>query len=357
MAALSGYATVSGTYQISAKYCTPGASNMTFGSGTPPLQILTHGIGFDKTYWDLAYNAYNYSYVNNALNAGYHTLSYDRLGIGNSSHGEPKNEIQSFLEVAALAEITNMARNGSLTGVPAHDRVIHVGHSFGSAQTYSLVNMYPNISDGIVLTGFSMNASFVPLFTAGNAFEQAYLNQPLRFGNMSTAMALNSFTQTYQALTDLLAPIDLTTLQPLNYPPGYLVNSNAGTTNFLFLHNGNFDPSILFVGEKSKQPVTVGEALTLGSVPMMNSYTGPALIVTGEYDVPYCGGNCLATGGAGASIPAMASMNLPMAQPFQAYIQPNTGHGINLHYNATGAYNFIQNWLSTNNLGAMAMRK
>lgn len=45
--ALSDYATVSGTYKISTQYCMPNASSS--GGGAAPLQILTHGVGFDKT--------------------------------------------------------------------------------------------------------------------------------------------------------------------------------------------------------------------------------------------------------------------------------------------------------------------
>ena len=42
--ALSGcYATVEGTYRISTQYCVPD------GAESGALQILTHGIGFDKT--------------------------------------------------------------------------------------------------------------------------------------------------------------------------------------------------------------------------------------------------------------------------------------------------------------------
>ena len=44
--ALTGYKTTTGSYDISAQFCTP--SNKP-ASGTT-LQILTHGIGFDKTY-------------------------------------------------------------------------------------------------------------------------------------------------------------------------------------------------------------------------------------------------------------------------------------------------------------------
>lgn len=43
--ALTGYQTTSGTYQISTQFCQPDQSNLT----NPTLQILTHGIGFDKT--------------------------------------------------------------------------------------------------------------------------------------------------------------------------------------------------------------------------------------------------------------------------------------------------------------------
>ena len=44
--ALSGYQTTAGTYQISTEFCVPSVNNVT----NPTLQILTHGIGFDKTY-------------------------------------------------------------------------------------------------------------------------------------------------------------------------------------------------------------------------------------------------------------------------------------------------------------------
>ena len=80
-------------------------------------------------YWDLSYNNFNYSYVNVATDKHkYCTLSYDRLGIGNSSHGDPLNEIQASLEVAVLAELTMMLRKGTFPGVKrAFKKVVHVG--------------------------------------------------------------------------------------------------------------------------------------------------------------------------------------------------------------------------------------
>lgn len=45
-AVLNGYNTVSGTYNISTQFCYDNARS----GVNVPLQILTHGIGFDKTY-------------------------------------------------------------------------------------------------------------------------------------------------------------------------------------------------------------------------------------------------------------------------------------------------------------------
>ena len=202
-----------------------------------------------------------------------------------------------------------------------------------------------------------MNSSFVGYFAAGADFQLANLNQPFRFGSPATAGAiasgLNYLTQQY-ALTDYVAGLNLDGAvgQALNYPNGYIVNSNANSQQYLFFLPGAFDTGILYWAESTKQPVTQGELFTLGSLPMTNAYKGPVLVVTGENDLPYCGGNCLATGGAAASVPAGVSKNFPNASSFEAYIQPMTGHGLNFHYNATAGYDVIANWLSTHKLKA-----
>ena len=277
-------------------------------------------------YWDLPFNNYNYSYIDHALSHGYSTLSYDRLGIGESSHGDPKSEIQASLEVAALAEMTWMVRKGSFPGIRQKpEKVVHVGHSFGSGQTYALSAMYPDLTDAIVLTGFSMNSSFMPSFLTGANFQQA-----------------RSQGQSQQGQGDLS-----------QYAPGYLVSSNINANHYLFFHAPpNFDPGMLVFAEQSKKPVAVGELMTSASVPMQSGFTGPVLIITGSHDLPFCGGDCLNTGGAAASIPAQGKVAFPEAKAFEAYVQPETGHGLNMHYNATGAYDYIVGFLGGNGIGA-----
>lgn len=176
-----------------------------------------------------------------------------------------------------------MLRNGTFPGVNhTFSKVVHVGHSFGSAQTYSLANLYPNLTDGIVLTGFSMNASFVGFFAAGGNFQLAIKNQPLRFSNTTGVEVSDLLSKYGENLMDYLAPIDLTTLpKPQNLPAGYLVSSDIEANKYLFLKPKYYDPEILELAERTKQPVTEGELLTLGSLVMMNNYAGPVMVIAG----------------------------------------------------------------------------
>ncbi len=92
---------VSGTYNIATQYCSP--------VGQPPsttLQILTHGIGFNASYWDFYLppnpSDSQYSYISSVTAAGYSTLSFNRLGISGSTLANPDNEVQTTVELAIL---------------------------------------------------------------------------------------------------------------------------------------------------------------------------------------------------------------------------------------------------------------
>ena len=199
------------------------------------------------SYWDLSFNNYNYSYVKTAVDQyGFSTLSYDRLGIGMSSHGDPVSVIQQPLEEAALYALTTMIRNGNFPNVDAKfSKVVHVGHSFGSVLSYTLTRDYPAVSDGLVLTGFSANSTFVPYFALGGNFILA-----------NTVPALSA------------------------YPDGYLAAGDASGVQTNFFAPNDFDPAILNVAFETGQPVTVGELLTIGAAGV-NNFTGPVIVITG----------------------------------------------------------------------------
>ncbi|KAF2260400.1 alpha/beta-hydrolase [Lojkania enalia] len=373
-----GYQTLAGDYSISAKFCRPDN-----GYNGNVIQLLSHGIGFDKTYWDLSFNDYNYSYVEVAINNGYTTLAIDRLGIGNSSHGDPINAIQAQAEIEALNSVTAQLRSGHIPGISqAFSKVIHVGHSFGSIQSYWFSSLYPNNTDGLVLTGYGPNGSFLPTTVASWNLRIARLDQPLRFGNASNALILRNpqfygsnnrlvratqailrelgFNVGRQEIWEDIATTELanlingynTSVVSLDYPSGYLVWPDLTANQYAFLLKGRYDVGLGLAAESGKQPVTAGELLTIGSSPALSSFAGPVLVFTGSHDQPFCGGDCFSTGGTVASIPAQAKQQFPNASAFEAYIQPETAHGLNLHYNATAGYKVIQNWLGSHGLAA-----
>lgn len=207
-----------------------------------------------------------------------------------------------------------MLRAGTLPQVPhAFDKVVHVGHSFGSALSFTLAAMYPNVTDGLILTGFSGNGSYLNQFVATLDVKLARLNQPLRFGNISYAAVtqgvetlgnlaynLSALTQELASFnisiselvsvfesTDLadfaagLAPSNLPHMQDL--PSGYLTWTDAGVNQFNFLYPPFFDLNLAVFAERTKFPFTLGEILTIGGGPTAApEFTGPVLVLTGS---------------------------------------------------------------------------
>ncbi|OBR16359.1 Ctr copper transporter family protein [Colletotrichum higginsianum IMI 349063] len=282
-----GYANVSGTYQLALTYCEPDS-----GPGRV-LQILTHGVGFDRSYWDFPANGYNYSYVAPVVDDhGYSTFSWDRVGIAESTHGDPINEIQGWLEVAALKALTDKLRAGTIPEVGStFDKIVHVGHSLGSIHTYALTAAYPDISDGIILTGFAPNVTFITALLLGGAFVQAS-----------------------------------------DYAEGYFAVSYEGAMQICFFAPGYFDPAILRLAYESSSPVTVGELFTIGGeIGQLSAFAKPAFVIAGERDLIFCGGDCYATGIPELlSLPAALRVLLQGATPFEAAVVNNTGHGLTL---------------------------
>ncbi|KAK9424451.1 putative Alpha/Beta hydrolase protein [Seiridium unicorne] len=191
---------VSGSYNLSATLCDPesGPSEV--------LQILTHGIGFDRRYWDFSFHNYNYSYVNFLLDHNRSTLAWDRLGFGSSSHGDPLREIELPLETAALQALTKLVRDGNYNfSGGGYEKIVHVGHSLGSGVTYTLHVINPDISDAIVSTGFSQFSDCQPAGLIGLHLVEANLRG--RFAYYSPGYLIQGDLLALQ--TDVFAPGDV----------------------------------------------------------------------------------------------------------------------------------------------------
>lgn len=170
------------TFDISVEYCTPARLD----SKTPKtLQILTHGVGFNRTYWDFYAPGKpddpQYSYVNVATGAGHSTLAWNRLGHPPTTVADPYTEIQAPVEQAVLIALTTLIRAGNITQVPVPDKDIHVGHSWGSILSNGLAQAAPDLSDGLVLTAWSQLTLYQSIFVGSTGLHLANLNQPKRF--------------------------------------------------------------------------------------------------------------------------------------------------------------------------------
>ena len=141
-------------------------------------------------------------------------------------------------------------------------KVVHIGHSFGSILFYELAFAYPNITDGLILQGFSIDASFMAQTFAAFDVQSASVNQPSRFGDVTATQSLGDAACSVlaseiegnipgfaSAVGNLPASVYST---GQNLPAGYLTWSNKGANQFSFLAPPYFDPAILGYAETTK---------------------------------------------------------------------------------------------------------
>jgi pimeloyl-ACP methyl ester carboxylesterase len=280
---------------------------------------MTHGIGFDRSYWDLPFDAPRYSYVAEAVDThGYSTLTWDRLGVGMSTHPDDTvNETQLALEVAALKELTARLRAGTVPNIEtSYQSIVHLGHSFGSSITYNLVNSNPNMSQGIILTGFSQIPDYMDQFALGANF----------------------------------VPVSEVPGLAVRYKDGYIAAGSAVGVHIAFFGPDDFDPEILEYAFRSAQPHTTGEILTVGvGTGVPNAFAGPVMIITGDRDVPFCGGNCMGTAVIDNKFDSLIQASEPMfpnVSVFNATVVPKAGHGLHYGYSAPGAFATMLDFLN-----------
>ena len=327
--------TVSDTFDISVQLCIPPN-----GIKKQNLFIATHGGGFDKRYWDPAINPSEYSFVHAALARGYSILTYDRLGTGLSDKSDAYNIVQVPLQLEILRSITNMARSGELlkhaadeadpasTTVSAastntfkipgvsFDKVIHVGHSFGSFLTDTLLAMYGNLSDAAVLTGYILNEHIAEARRTAFGLEYAPQNNATLFGDRSSGYLV------WGTLTGLQTSF-------------FSTQANAATGI------GGFDTELLDYAFSIRQTVTTSEiiqfAVNLDPAPQ---FEGPLQFMLAEFDFPICRGDCRLP-----FDPATFRKLYPRAKKIDIYTQQGNGHALTMHRKANLGYKATLDWL------------
>lgn len=179
--------------------------------------------------------------------------------------------------------------------------------------TYALSSAHPDITDAIVLTGFSQSPSYLGLFALGANFAPVAGNDQLKH----------------------------------KYTTGYIAPKDAIGMHIDFFGPGDFSDEMLADAYKNGQPAAVAELLTVGDgAAKPSNFTGAVQIITGEYDVPFCGGNCnKAMMGDATDILALSKPMFEQAKTFNTTIVPGAGHGLNFGYSHPVTYKGILDFI------------
>lgn len=294
------------TLKIYGRLCLPA------GAAPNQLQILVHGSNYDHNYWDFPGFGQRYSYAHAMAVAGRATLAIDQLGVGRSSH--PAGLLVTLSSNAnALHDVVTAARAGALGS--RFGKVVLVGHSFGSLMAFQEAATFNDV-DGILASGFSHSSG------APYLLQVVSLTRPAK-------------------LDPVVAPrIPLLTT-------GYV--SIPGARAKLFYYLPGADAAVLDQDEATRSESSLGDALSSIVMPNTSGIGVPVFIMDGAYDMPFC-----KQGGAGSTTDCSSDATLraaeagffaPAAQ-LEAAVIPNSGHSINLHYNADTVFSRALDWFA-----------
>ena len=300
---VTGSFQASGTFQVAAEYCQP----VNKPDDDIALQLLVHGSTYDKTVWNGLDSSSIYSWTATATEHGYATLAVDVIGHGLSSKPDPNTLAQLPLEAAVLHQIISKIRSPNSPLQRTYQKIVFVGHSFGSATGAILARFFPDDFDALILTGFSSRIPF-----------------PSPLLNLSMKPAAQCFPR-FEYL-----------------PTGYLTASSRRGRIETF-YGGNFDPGFASLDYLKQDLITVGEAASMGSVFQQTiPYPGKVLITTGDHDILFCNaqfGHC-------SNILQSTKILFPNSTAFSTLVAPDAGHTFMLHRSGPATIAKIHNWLN-----------
>lgn len=271
------------------------------------VQLLVHGATYNHTYWDWQYyQPEHYSYVQHATARGYATFNIDRLGAG---YSDAPNGYFNGVDANAyvIHQVVQALRAGTFG--TAFGRVVLVGHSFGSMMSVAEASQYHDV-DAVVLTGFAHN------------------------------------------LNPEFAQAGMTMIYPAEYDPKFagsgLVNyftTVPGTRGYLFYNADLIDPNVIALDEQNKDVVALALLLEQGRFYSTESLgiNVPVYLVLGDQDLIFCGPGLDCS--SAATVAAHEAAYFSPAACLQTDLIQQTGHNLNLHYNADQTFARILAWV------------
>jgi pimeloyl-ACP methyl ester carboxylesterase len=267
------------------------------------LHVLISGATYGKLAWDFPYQPERYSYVRALNRAGVATLNLDRLGMGASSHPDSA-DVNVNTHIFIIHQLISAARTGAF-GVP-FDKVVIVGHSYGSVIAYGVGNRYPHDVNGVIISGLQ------------HEFDPAFLRE---FWG---------------------------TLHPANEEGGRFANLDRGYLTsrpgdrHLYYRAEAADPNVIALDEATKETFTTADARTFP--PVMAESKGiraPVLDVIGQFDRWFCAGE-RCDGATSTTTRTRGSFADDIC--FEQYVIPGTGHDVNVHYESYRWFAVAAEW-------------
>ncbi|KAN0104869.1 alpha/beta-hydrolase [Hyaloscypha variabilis] len=286
---VGGSVDLNGEYTISATFCSPKTTAEKSGN----ILLATHGIGYDRRYWNSAFQPENYNFAQYATSQGYSIFFYDRLGTGKSSTLSGFVN-QGTMQVDILDQIARQIRAGNYTGtIGVPKKIVFVSHSYGSAISTATIAGAPDIADAAVLTGLA-------------------------------------FAQNFQTVTEAMAP-RIASVQDKRWSyldAGYLTWTDIYANINCFFKEPTYNWDAAQYADSIKAPLAVAELLSIAS------------FKNGEYDFLVCNGYC-----PGVNEEPAKSL-FAGSKAFNATILPKTDHGLHFRNNALEGYKAITDYLS-----------
>lgn len=170
----------------------------------------------------------------------------------------------------------------------------------------------PSIADAAVLTGqsYAQQRGYVDLFVTSQASRIASHLSPKKWAYFDT---------------------------------GYITFADIYAHVATFFKAPGYEFEAVKYAQSIAAPAAIAEFLSFTADPRAPEFKGPVLVNTGEFDLPFCSGECYST---------FAEQKLdgddgvfPKSRMVEAFVQPGAAHGVNFATNATGFYGAISDFL------------
>ncbi|HEU4349477.1 MAG TPA: alpha/beta fold hydrolase [Actinoplanes sp.] len=268
------------------------------------VQLLVPGFTYDHRYWTVP-GPYHYAAA--MVRAGWAVLALDRIGTGASSR-PPAREVTADSNTAVLHQVVQALRTGA-AGLPAFERVVTVGHSYGAGIVLMEAARHHDVA-GAVVTG--MLHTQAPLHArARQMFHQAADDPQLGSGDY---------------------PVDYATHLP-------------GKRATLLEAPGGVDPDVSAYNERIKSTATIGEGDTLAQTydpALSRAVDVPTLVVVGEKDQLFSAGE----DGRPEIEPALdreRACFAPAAE-LEIAVVAGSGHALTIHRTASDFFEVVREW-------------